>query len=53
MAWEQQLGHQVHNSTVYRLLKRHQWHKIKPRPRHPKADPEERAEFIANFAKVV
>jgi transposase len=53
VAWERQLGHQVHRSTIYRLLKRHQWHKIKPRPRHPKADPEEQAEFKASFARVV
>lgn len=53
LAWEQQLGHQVHKSTVYRLLQRHQWRKIKPRPRHPKTDPEERAEFLASFAQQV
>lgn len=34
-AFEQQVGHQVHKSTIYRLLERHQWHKLKPRPRHP------------------
>lgn len=49
-ALEQQLGHQVHKSTVYRLLQRHQWRKIKPRPRHPQADPEEQQQFKASFA---
>lgn len=52
-AWEQQLGHKVPKSTVYRLLQRHQSHKIKPRPRHPKADPEEQAEFKASFQQQV
>jgi len=45
---EQQLGHQ--HSTVYRLLQRHQWRKIKPD--HPKTDPEEQAE-LASFAQQV
>lgn len=52
-AFEQQVGHQVHKSTIYRLLERHQWHKIKPRPRHPKADPEEQDAFIASFEEQV
>lgn len=52
-AFERQVGHQVHKSTIYRLLERHQWHKIKPRPRHPKADPEEQDAFIASFEEQV
>lgn len=31
-------GHPVPKSTVYRLLARHGWRKLAPRPRHPKAD---------------
>src|SRR6266487_5257944 len=38
-AFEQQIGHKVDESTIYRLLKRHQWRKVMPRPRHPQADP--------------
>lgn len=37
-AYEQQVGRKVAPSTVYRLLDRHGWRKLMPRPRHPKAD---------------
>ena len=40
-----QLGHTVHQSTVYRLLDRHKWRKRVPRPTHPKADPEQQTAF--------
>ena len=44
-AWEAQLGHTVHSSTVYRLLKRHNWRKRVPRPAHPRADPQAQTTF--------
>ena len=34
-AYQEQLGKQVAPSTVYRLLDRHGWRKVVPRPRHP------------------
>ena len=37
-AYQAQLGKEVAPSTVYRLLDRHGWRKVVPRPRHPKAD---------------
>lgn len=37
-AYEQQAGKLVAPSTIYRLLDRHGWRKLVPRPRHPKAD---------------
>jgi transposase len=37
-AFEQHLGHDVDESTIYRLLERHQWRKLMPRPHHPQAD---------------
>ena len=37
-AYRQRTGMAVARSTVYRLLERHGWCKIVPRPRHPKAD---------------
>ncbi len=37
-AYETEVGHPVAASTVYRLLERHGWRKVVPRPRHPKAD---------------
>ena len=44
-AYEQRVGHVVHQSTVYRLLERHGWRKLLPRPRHPQADPQEQERF--------
>jgi len=37
-AYEQKAGKEVAPSTIYRLLDRHGWRKVVPRPRHPKAD---------------
>jgi transposase len=45
LAYEQHVGHQVHQSTVYRLLDRHGWRKLLPRPKHPQADLEEQERF--------
>lgn len=44
-AYEQKIGRMVHKTTIYRLLDRHQWHKIVPRPSHPKEDPCAQEEF--------
>jgi transposase len=45
IAYEQLVGHAVHKTTIYRLLDRHQWRKIVPRPCHVKADPQEQEAF--------
>lgn len=37
-AYERHAGVAVAPSTIYRLLDRHGWRKVVPRPRHPKAD---------------
>jgi transposase len=37
--YEELVGRKVPKSTIYRLLARHDWRQIVPRPRHPKADP--------------
>ena len=37
-ALEARRGHPVHPRTVERLLARHAWRKLVPRPRHPQAD---------------
>jgi transposase len=37
-AYEKKAGKQVPKSTVYRMLARHGWRKIMPRPKHPKAE---------------
>ena len=39
-ALEKQLGHSIHKTTVYRLLKRHGWRKVVPRPKHPQQSKE-------------
>ncbi len=52
-AFEAQIGHEVHTSTISRLLTRHGWRKPVPRPIHPKANPEAQAEFKKNFATSV
>ena len=44
-AYEERTGKAVARSTVYRLLERHGWRKIMPRPRHPKADVAAQAAF--------
>jgi transposase len=44
-AFEAQVGHGVDESTLYRLLHRHRWRKLVPRPRHPKANAEQQATF--------
>jgi transposase len=44
-ALEKALGRRVHKTTVYRILTRHQWRKVVPRPRHPQASAEEQSQF--------
>lgn len=44
-AYEQRVGKPVAPSTIYRLLERHGWRKVVPRPRHPKANRAGQAAF--------
>jgi transposase len=44
-ALESRLGHQVHKTMVYKLLKRQGWRKLVPRPCHVEADKEEQETF--------
>ena len=44
-AFEERVGHEVDDSTIYRLRARHGWRKLMPRPRHPKADPQAQEQF--------
>jgi transposase len=48
---EQRIGHTVHKTTVYRLLKRNSWRKIVPRPVHVQAVKEKQEDFKKNSAK--
>ena len=47
-ALEDKLGHSVHKTTVYRLLKRHGWRKIAPRPFHIQSNKETQEQFKKN-----
>jgi len=35
-AYQEKVGHRIGNDQIYRVLKRHEWRKVKPRSRHPK-----------------
>ena len=39
-ACEDSLGHPVATSTIYRLLPRHQWRQVVPRPKNPRSSQE-------------
>lgn len=43
-----EVGRPVSLDYVYRLLHRHGWRKLGPRPQHVKADPEAQADFKKN-----
>jgi len=51
--YEKAVGHAVDPSTVHRVMKRHKWRKVMPRPRHPKADKREQDDFKENFPSAV
>ena len=44
-ALEELLNHEVHHSTVYRMLHRNGWREIVPRPVHPEAKEEVQESF--------
>lgn len=43
--YEEKVGHSVPASTIYRMLKRHEWRSIQPRPKHPKGDEAAKEDF--------
>jgi transposase len=45
------LGQDVSMDYVYKLLHRHEWRKLTPRPHHAKQDPAVAAAFKKNFQK--
>ncbi len=51
-AYEKKLKKEVHHSVIYRLLHRHGWRKIAPRPFHPKSNEKARDNFKALFPPV-
>jgi transposase len=48
-AYGKKLGKTVHHSVVYRLLHRHGWRKIAPRPAHPKGNSTDQEIFKVSF----
>ena len=44
-AFEVTVAHEIDESTMYRLLDRHGWRKLMPRPRHPQASEEAQDQF--------
>lgn len=51
--YEEKVGHEVDKTTIYRLIERHLWRKLSPRPQHPEADKQQQEEFVKNFPKLV
>lgn len=49
-AFEQLVGTEVDSSTIYRLLERHGWRKLTPRPYHPKGDQQQQEAFKKTLA---
>ena len=47
-SFEKQIGRQVPRSTISRLLHRHGWRKLEPRPKHPKGSQEAIERFKKN-----
>ena len=47
-AFEEQVGRPVPRSTISRLLHRHGWRKLEPRPQHPKGN----SKAIERFKKI-
>jgi transposase len=47
-AYENKVGHGVHETTVYRMLKRHGWRKVMPRPFHVDSKKDEQESFKKN-----
>ena len=49
---EAQIGQRVHKMTIYRLLGRHGWRKVAPRPSHVKKDEKSQIEFKKNCRSI-
>lgn len=48
IAYEEYIGNTAHETTIYRLLERHNWRKLLPRSVHPKADKQAQEDFKKN-----
>jgi transposase len=50
-AFEARVGTEVDDSSIYRLLDRHGWRKLMPRPRHPRSDLQIQEQFKKTFLR--
>ena len=50
-AFNEAIGHKTPDSFIYKVLKRHKWRKVMPRPRHPKAANEEACDASKKLSK--
>lgn len=48
-AVEARIGHRLAASTIYRMLARHQWRKVVPRPRNPRSSQADQEAFKKTF----
>jgi len=48
-ALESRIGYPIATSTLYRMLARHQWRQVVPRPRNPRSRREEQEAFKKTF----
>jgi hypothetical protein len=52
IAYEEKTGRNVAESTIYRMLARHNWRKLAPDTRHPKSNPLLQEEYKKNSPKL-
>jgi transposase len=50
-AYEKRVGREIDDSMVNRLLDRHGWRKLMPRPKHPRSDPKAQEQFKKTFRR--
>jgi len=51
IAYEEKIGRTVAESTIYRMLARHNWRKLAPDTRYPKGTPAHQEEHKKNSSK--
>ena len=51
-AFECEIGHSIDESTIYRILKKHNWNKKVARPKHKKSDHKKQEEFKKNLIQI-
>ena len=51
IAYEEKTGRAVAESTIYRMLARHNWRRLAPDTRHPKGNPALQEEYKKNSSK--